>query len=155
MITKDKILHIIEMYSGGKDFFVVDIHISKQNRISVYVDRREGITIDECADISKFIEQHLNRDKEDYELIVSSPGLDTPFKVPEQYYKNVGRDIKVQLHNGETHKGKLIAIEQERIIFEETEKKKKGKKKDAVAELKTVTVLIADIKTTKLSIEIN
>ena len=124
MIGKENILKIVREYPGGEDFFVVDIRISPSNRVSVFVDRMGGVSIDECAKVSRFIENHLDREKEDFELIVSSPGLDAPFTVYEQYLKNIGKKIKIQLKNGETHLGKLTAMENDAITLEEQVKKR-------------------------------
>jgi len=159
MIRKDDIGKLISEYPGGEDFFIVDIRVSPSNRISVFVDRMEGISIDECAKISRFIENHLDRGKEDFELIVSSPGLDAPFTVPAQYFKNIGKRIRIQLKNGETHQGKLIAVKNDEITLEEQEKKKPAlrqtrKKKDKNINIKTVVYSLAEIKTARLSIEI-
>ena len=74
--------------------FVVDIAVSVSNDISIYVDDMNGITIDECRRISQAIEECLDREKEDYSLEVSSPGLTNPFRVKEQYLKNIGKPKK-------------------------------------------------------------
>ena len=131
MIRKEDIGQLIRKYPGGEDFFIVDIHVSPSNKITVIADRTKGISIDECARISKFIEQNLDREKEDYELVVSSPGLDSPFTVIEQYRKNIGENIKIQLANGETHKGKLYGIKKDNILLEEAEKVPKHKPRHA------------------------
>ena len=159
MIGKENILKIVREYPGGKDFFVVDIRISPSNRVSVFVDRMGGVSIDECAKVSRFIENHLDREKEDFELIVSSPGLDAPFTVYEQYLKNIGKKIKIQLKNGETHLGKLTAMENDAITLEEQVKKreKQGqakKNKNKEINIKTAVYPLTEIKTAKPDIEI-
>ncbi len=120
-------------------------------------DRKKGISIDECARISKFIEQHLDREKEDFELVVSSPGLDSPFTVIEQWQKNIGENIKIQLANGETHKGKLSGIENDKILLEEPEKAPKNKHRQAGNKKNTIThkleYPLSEVKTAKLIIE--
>ncbi|MCD6200437.1 MAG: ribosome assembly cofactor RimP [Bacteroidales bacterium] len=159
MIGKENILKIVREYPGGEDFFVVDIRISPSNRVSVFVDRMGGVSIDECAKVSRFIENHLDREKEDFELIVSSPGLDAPFTVYEQYLKNIGKKIKIQLKNGETHLGKLTAMENDAITLEEQVKKreKQGqakKNKNKEINIKTAVYPLTEIKTAKPDIEI-
>ncbi len=159
MIGKENILKIVREYPGGEDFFVVDTRVSSSNRITVFVDRVEGISIDECAKVSRFIENHLDREKEDFELIVSSPGLDAPFTVHEQYLKNIGKKIKIQLKNGETHLGKLTAVEKDTVTLEEQEKKKKKpgqpkKNKNKDIHIKTAVYPLTEIKTAKPGVEI-
>ncbi len=148
---------MIMEYPGGADFFVTGIRVSPAGKISVFVDRMAGITIDECARISRFIESRLDRDREDFELVVSSPGLDAPFTVPEQYLKNIGKKIKVLLNNGETRQGVLTAMENDEITLEITEKKKKSSRKGEKTNdlnINTAVFPLAEIKTAKLSIEI-
>jgi ribosome maturation factor RimP len=95
MIEKVKIENLVKEYIGGTELFLVAVRISSTGRITILVDRKEGITIDECAKLSRFIENNLDRNVEDYELQVSSPGMDMPFLVKEQYYKNEGKQIEV------------------------------------------------------------
>lgn len=95
MIEKVKIENLVKEYIGGTELFLVAVRISSTGRITILVDRKEGITIDECAKLSRFIDNNLDRNVEDYELQVSSPGMDMPFLVKEQYYKNEGKQIEV------------------------------------------------------------
>ncbi len=152
MIKKENIILILEKYPGGDDFFLVDVHVSRSNKIFVFVDRREGISIDECAKLSKFIEHHLDKEKEDFELMVSSPGLESPFMVMEQYKKNIGGKIKIQLMSGETHQGELVYVEKEEITLREQGKTKKKQKRGNIP-VKTIQYPMGEIKTAKLSIE--
>jgi ribosome maturation factor RimP len=85
--------------------FLVDCKISKSNQITVYVDGFQKFSIDDCRRINNAIEAGLDRDKEDFDLTVSTPGLDKPFKVREQYIKYVGKGIQVILKDGK----KIIA----------------------------------------------
>jgi ribosome maturation factor RimP len=107
MIEKSKIEKLVEEYIRGTDLFVVAIKISSSNRIAVQVDTRRGITIDECAELHRHLEQNLDRDVEDYELQVSSPGLDMPFRVIEQYYKNENQMVAVIDNDGIKNTGIL------------------------------------------------
>jgi ribosome maturation factor RimP len=97
----------------------------------VYLDKYEGISIDECAEISRHLNANLDRDTEDYELEVSSPGLSAPFKVKEQYEKYKGRNVEVLLNNGKKLTGKLMAFSDTGIeleVFIRETGNKKGKK---------------------------
>ena len=95
MIEKSKIEKLVSEFINGKGIFLVAIKVSSSNRITVLVDTMQGIRIDECVALHRHLEKNLGQDSEDYELQVSSPGLDMPFGVIEQYYKNEGRRIEV------------------------------------------------------------
>jgi len=107
MIEKQKIQGLVNEFVRGTGLFLVSVKVSNANRIIVLADKNEGITIDECAAIHRHIENGLDRDKEDFELQVSSPGLDMPFVVMEQYYKNEGRKIEVTDNEGSKFIGNL------------------------------------------------
>ncbi len=91
------------------DQFLVDVEVKGGNVINVFVDGDNGISIGQCSKISRHIEASLNRDEEDYDLRVSSPGLDRPFKSKRQYLKYIGRDIEVDITDGKPLKGKLLS----------------------------------------------
>ena len=155
MIKKEEIQKIIEEYPGRDDIFIVDLRISSSNRISLFADRMEGITIEECVKLSRFIEHHLDREKEDFELVVSSPGLDMPFLTREQYMKNTGKRIRIKLNDNKEIKGLLKEVKENSIVVEEEEKKgkKKNKKQQAEEEPKKRELSFDDIQQTKLIIE--
>jgi len=107
MIEKQKIQGLVEEFIKGTGLFLVSVKVSNANRIIVLGDKNEGITIDECAAIHRHIENGLNRETEDFELQVSSPGLDAPFTVIEQFYKNDGRKVEVTDNEGSKYIGNL------------------------------------------------
>ena len=79
----------------------------------ILLDSDEGITIQECADISRSLDQELEAvetPETNYALEVSSPGLDQPLRLPRQYQKNVGRDLKVTLETGQALTGTLVEV---------------------------------------------
>ena len=149
MIEKQKIQGLVEEFLKGTGLFLVTVKISNANRIIVLADKNEGITIDECAAIHRHIENGLDRDKEDFELQVSSPGLDIPFGVIEQYLKNEGKKVEVVDNEGSKYTGKLKNIT--RGGFElETEKKTKGR----AIELKDMSFNFEQIKSTRVILTI-
>jgi len=130
MINTEKIKKIIADWIEDKDIFFVALSIGSGNTIKVLLDKPEGITIDECVLISRMIEAKLNRDEEDYELQVSSPGLGMPFMVIEQYHKNMGNKIEVITLDGLKNKGILNKVTDKGIeLGIETRVKKEKKKK--------------------------
>lgn len=111
--------------------FIVDISISATNVIHLELDKAEGyVSINECMSVSRNIEHNLDRESEDFELHVSSAGLDKPFRVLAQYTKNIGREVKVVTTDGKKMEGTLSAANEKEITLETSRKEKiEGKKK--------------------------
>ena len=84
MIDKFKVLDIVKDVLEGSDKYLVNMKITPDNRIFVDIDGDNGINIDDCIEVSRAIENNLNRDEEDFELNVSSAGADSPLKMPRQ-----------------------------------------------------------------------
>lgn len=96
MIDKTKLRAAVEDAIKGKGVFVTDITVSPDNDIVVEIDSADGVDLDTCADITRKIEAELpSRDEEDYSLEVGSAGITAPFKVVEQYTKNLGKEVEV------------------------------------------------------------
>lgn len=130
MINKDTVRSIVEEWLDGKEYFLVDIEISPDDRIVVEIDHADGVWIEDCVELSRFIEDHLSRDEEDYELEVGSAGLGQPFKVAQQYHCFVGKDVEVLDADGKKYKGVLKAVEGNDFIVTVQEKQKmEGKKR--------------------------
>jgi len=128
MIEKDHIEKLVNEFVKGTSIFIVSVKTSSANRITVLADTLKDITIDECASIHRHIEKNLDRNIEDFELQVSSPGLDMPFAVIEQYYKNEGKKVEVTDNDGEKFSGTLRNVTSGGFELE-TEVKVKGKGK--------------------------
>ena len=130
MINKDTVRSIVEEWLDGKEYFLVDIEISPDDRIVVEIDQADGVWIEDCVELSRFIEDHLSRDEEDYELEVGSAGLGQPFKVAQQYHCFVGKDVEVLDADGKKYKGVLKAVEGNDFTVTVQEKQKvEGKKR--------------------------
>lgn len=149
MIEKHHIQGLIEQFLQGTGMFLVSVKVSSANRITVLADRNEGITIDDCASIHRHIEANLDREKEDFELQVSSPGLDLPFLVIEQYYKNEGRKVEVIDNEGSKYSGKLKNVTTGGFEIE-AEVKVKGKSK----EMKDISFNFDQVKSTRVVLTI-
>ena len=130
MINKDTVRSIVEEWLDGMEYFLVDIEISPDDRIVVEIDHADGVWIEDCVELSRFIEDHLSRDEEDYELEVGSAGLGQPFKVAQQYHCFVGKDVEVLDADGKKYKGVLKAVEGNDFTVTVQEKQKvEGKKR--------------------------
>ena len=150
MISETNIKALAEQKIGGTSLFLVDVKVKPANKIEVFVDSPNHITVDDCVSISKHIEAGLDRDKEDFELTVSSPGIDQPFKVINQYRKYLGKEISSLRKDGIKIIGKLIAANENEIQIEtkRTERGEKGKGKQTIIE--NIIIQLNQIKETKL-----
>lgn len=98
MIDKNVVKTLVDKWledNSEKGYFLVDIQVDDDNKIVVEIDHKDGVVIDDCVSLSEFINDNLDRDKEDYELEVGSTGLGQPFKVPQQYVINIGEEVEV------------------------------------------------------------
>jgi ribosome maturation factor RimP len=126
MIAKENIIKVAEPIIKNLGGFFVDIKVNTSNVITLFFDREDGVTVDHCLEISKHIEEHFDRDIEDYELTVCSAGLDNPFVVDQQYYKHKGKEVVVLLKSGKRQRGIILSYENQ-VLKLEIDKKKKGK----------------------------
>ena len=95
MIDKNVVRNLVEEWLKDKEYFLVDVEISADDKIVVEIDHADGVWIEDCVQLSRYIEDHLSRDEEDYEFEVGSAGLGQPFKVPQQYENYVGKEVEV------------------------------------------------------------
>ena len=155
MISKDKVIALaqerIEELDNGN--YLVKVSISSKNVINVKMDNiNGGVSIKDCVSVSRNIEHNLDREKEDFELSVSSPGLDQPFVVPQQYLKNIGRKISAITKENIKIVGELIKADREEISIKEIYKVKNPttKKKETIEKIHQFKMM--EIKETKLVI---
>ena len=152
MINKKEIEKFLGIELEKSDIFLIDVLVKPGNVIRVFVDKPEGITIQECYDVSRLVTGQFDREVEDYSLDVSSPGLDMPLIKEAQYEKNLDKEIQVVLNDGTKHKGILKAHNE--LGIELLEKKKvsvEGKKNKQWKE-EVLTINFDDIKTVKVVI---
>jgi ribosome maturation factor RimP len=117
MITPNRVTELVQQHIEGSDIFLVETVVKPGNLIRVQVDRPDGITIEECVKVSRFLNEQLDREVEDFSLEVSSPGVGAPFKVKQQYEKNTGRIIEVRLADGERLEGRLEHVADQSVIL--------------------------------------
>ena len=91
------------------------MNISPDNKIVVEIDHKEGVWIEDCVELSRFIESKLNREDEDYELEVGSAGIGQPFKVLQQYLNHIGEEVEVLTNDGRKLAGMLKAADDSRF----------------------------------------
>ena len=130
MIDKNVVKKLVDEWLEGKEYFLVDIQISTDAKIVVEIDHADGVWIEDCVELSKFIEERLSRDEEDYELEVGSAGLGQPFKVPQQYINFIGKEVEVLDQDRRKIRGILKSVEGEKFVVLVNEKVQvEGKKR--------------------------
>lgn len=125
MINASDIRALVEEKIEGTGMFVVELTVSSANRIVIELDSMEGVTIDDCVQVSRHVESSLDRETQDFELQVSSAGIDKPLRDRRQYVKNVGRELRVQLEDGAELKGELLEANEQLKLKVPPSKKKK------------------------------
>ncbi len=136
MIDKNVVKKLVEEWLQDKEYFLVSVEISPDNRIVVEIDHADGVWIEDCVALSRYIEERLIRDEEDYELEVGSAGLGQPFKVPQQYINFVGKEVEVLDADGIKVKGILKAVDGNDFTVGVEEKVKvEGKKRPVKQEV--------------------
>ena len=127
MITKEQIISLAEEAMQGSDRYVVNVTVSKSNVIELFLDADSSVTIDDCVAVSNFINEKLDRDVENYELNVSSAGIDEPLLKMRQYKKYIGKDLIITDNEGVKKMYKLLSFNDIELEVEEAEAKKYGK----------------------------
>ena len=122
MIDKKKVEQIVNEWLTKTDYFLVDLTVSADDRIVVVIDHAEGVWIEDCAELSRYIESQLSREEEDYELEVGSAGLGQPFRVKQQYDIHVGKAIETQTRDGKKWQGILTKVDEETFTVLTTQK---------------------------------
>jgi ribosome maturation factor RimP len=153
MVRKEDIEKIIIRTIEGTDAFLVDVDVKSGNLIRVFVDEPSGISLDECIRISKVIESSLDREEEDFDLQVSSPGLENPLLVLPQYIKNIGRELKVETLDKQRFVGELISADQIGISLKAKIKVKLEGSKKKKTELQSVSLKFEEIKSAKVNLQ--
>jgi ribosome maturation factor RimP len=129
MIDREIVKSLVEEMLDEK-MFVVEITVNERNVINVFVDSFDGLTIDQCIAISRHVEHSFDREEEDFELQVSSPGLTENFKVKQQYIKYIGRAVEVKNLEGEKLEGVILEADNDKIVLETSSREKlEGQKK--------------------------
>lgn len=153
MIEKSVVEKLVEEWLEGKDYFLVDVSVTPDDRIVVEIDHAEGVWIEDCVELSRFIESHLSREEEDYELEVGSAGIGQPFKVLRQYQNHVGKEVEVLTVDGKKLRGVLSAVNEGQFeIIVSVKKKLEGEKRPRMVE-ETMAFRYTEVKYTKYLIK--
>jgi ribosome maturation factor RimP len=112
MISNDLISELAQSFLKDTANYLIQVNVRSGNRISVFIENDDHVSIKDCIALSRHIESNLDREKQDFELEVSSPGIDSPFKNIRQYKKYVGKDVEVIFVNGEKIQGVLLGADE-------------------------------------------
>ena len=149
MIEKGIVYQLVREGLAGTDCFIVDVQVKPDNVIIVEIDNKEGVDIDRCVSLHRFIESQLDRDTEDYELEVGSAGITSPFKVIEQYQKNIGNEVEVLTKAGMKLNGILKSVSDDKFVITIIKKVKTETSKRKVEVEEDLTFGYDEIKYTK------
>ena len=115
MIEKEFLIRQTEDFLKDSDNYLVDVILNSGNVISIEIDNDNGVNIDDCVELSRYIESKLNRDEEDFELTVGSVGLTSPFKKLRQYQKYLGSEVEVLTKKGQKLSGVLKSSDDDKF----------------------------------------
>jgi len=147
MITKDIIGKMAEKVLEGTDLFLMGVVVQPSNRMTVYIDGDRNITIEDCREVSRGIENRLDPDQEDYDLTVSSYGIDRPLILIRQFRKNIGKEMEVVTMDGKKTSGILAGVNETILELEHPVKNNRREIKRAntvlpLTEIKTAKIII-------------
>ena len=153
MIAKEILEAIVNEWLEDKEYFLVDVIVSKDNEIVVEIDHADGVWIEDCVDLSRYIESKLDRDVEDFELEVGSAGIGQPFKVHQQYVNHLGKEVEVLAADGRKYRGVLTDVADDTFTVSVSEKVKAEGSKRPKMEQVPHTWPYGEVKYTKYIIE--
>ncbi len=138
MIEKKTIEKAVEEWLQKGDYYLVDIEMTPDDRIVIEIDHADGVWIEDCADLSRHLQETLGEELGDYELEVGSAGIGQPFKVMRQYVNHIGKEVEVLQKNGQKVQGILKEVDETTTTFVVTVKEKQqveGRKRPVLVDV--------------------
>ena len=136
MIDNKTVKTLVEEWLKDNDYFLVDVNMTPDDRIIVEIDHADGVWIEDCADLSRFLQEKLGEQLDDYELEVGSAGIGQPFKVAEQYKNHIGKEVEVLDKQGKKIQGLLKSVDGDTFVVTIKEKQKvEGKKRPVLVDV--------------------
>ena len=134
MISKDTIKTLVEEWLKQSNYFLVDIEMDA-DRIAIEIDQADGVWIEDCAELSRYLQEQVGDELGDYELEVGSAGIGQPFKVEQQYQNHIGDEVEVLQQDGKKITGVLKSVEGRQFVVTAKEKQvPEGKKRPVLVE---------------------
>ncbi len=125
MITEQTVTEYCEAFLSGTPYFLVEVTVKPAGKIAVFIDGDQRVTVEVCRDMNRFLEEKLDRDNNDFDLTVSSAGIDKPLKLLRQFSKNLNRELDIVLISGTRMNAVLTGINGSLLTFMESKKQKK------------------------------
>jgi ribosome maturation factor RimP len=139
MINKEVVKTLVDEWLQQGDYFLVDIIFGADDRIVIEIDHADGVWIEDCAELSRYLQEKLGEELGDYELEVGSAGLGQPFKVEQQYKNHIGDEVEVLQQDGVKVKGILKAVDGRSFTVTVQEKQTlEGKKRPVIVDVDKV-----------------
>ena len=136
MINKEIVKTLTEEWLQGNEYFLVDVNFAADDRIVIEIDHADGVWIEDCAELSRFLQERLGEELGEYELEVGSAGLGQPFKVAQQYINHIGDTLEVLQADGKKVQGVLKAVDAPSFTITIQEKQKQeGKKRPVLVDV--------------------
>ncbi len=136
MIDKKTIQTAVEEWLLKGDYFLVDVEMNPDGRIVIEIDCADGVWIEDCADLSRHLQEQLGDELGDYELEVGSAGIGQPFKVLQQYLNKIDEEVELLTKDGKKKHGILKSADETGFVVGIEEKQKQeGKKKPVIVEV--------------------
>ena len=138
MINKDVVKAAVEEWLSQNEYFLVDVEMTPDGRIVIEIDHTDGVWIEDCAELSRFLQEKLGEELGDYELEVGSAGIGQPFKVVQQYRNHIGKEVEVLALDGKKLQGILKEVSddgQSFVVTVKEKQKQEGKKRPVMVEV--------------------
>ncbi len=136
MIDRNVVKSLAEEWLQGNEYFLVDVIMTPEDRIVVEIDHADGVWIEDCAELSRFLQEKLGEELDMYELEVGSAGIGQPFKVAQQYVNHIGKTVEVLTKDGKKVQGTLTKVDGEQFTVTVQEKQHvDGKKRPVMADV--------------------
>ena len=138
MINKDVVKAAVEEWLSQNDYFLVDVDMTPGGRIVFEIDHADGVWIEDCAALSRFLQERLGEELGEYELEVGSAGIGQPFKVVQQYINHIGKEVEVLAADGKKYQGVLQSVADDGLSFVVVVKEKQkieGKKRPVLVDV--------------------
>ena len=138
MINKDVVKAAVEEWLSQNDYFLVDVDMTPDGRIVIEIDHADGVWIEDCAALSRFLQERLGEELGEYELEVGSAGIGQPFKVVQQYINHIGKEVEVLAADCKKYQGVLQSVADDGLSFVVVVKEKQkieGKKRPVLVDV--------------------
>ena len=138
MINKDVVKAAVEEWLSQNDYFLVDVDMTPDGRIVIEIDHADGVWIEDCAALSRFLQERLGEELGEYELEVGSAGIGPPFKVVQQYINHIGKEVEVLAADGKKYQGVLQSVAddgQSFVVVVKEKQKIEGKKRPVLVDV--------------------